>query len=505
MGVPGVSITRAQFATNSGVPSPTGILAIVAPAPQGAQNVAMGFANDGLILEEFGQSPLTEDCSYVLQVVGNPVVAIRPTTATAAAYSAVAHTGMTGSCIPTAGAAVPVDSYPVTVTFTSAATVGSAGSVNWTYSLDDVNTSAVQTTTVTTAPVTLTIPNFPNGASPGVSFSLAAGTINVGDTFSCQTTHALTTDSDLSTSFTALHNYSAPYEAVYFDHVATSNTVAEVDTFLAGEEKVGKAKLAFVNARFLEQGTETTSAFVTAMTTLANGSTRSIRLSLSADGGDITSTLTGLTLPRQTALAVAARSMSIPLGVSPAFVDDGPLTGVVILDSNGNPAFYNEELVGGSLDDLGFTTLRTLFGQQTFVNEGLIFSIAGSDYVFIQHARVSNRAFELCFQALTRILNGGFGKMPPDPTTGAIYIAPSDAARIESGVNLYLNSGPLKNQAQAIRFQLSRTDDIGFEQRKHDHGPTQHGGARLRERAQGRPVLPTKRFGLGLRKQKSWQ
>jgi hypothetical protein len=460
--IPAVTIQKLQYQTGAIGPSPLGVLAIIAPAGSGPFNTPSAYTVDSQAMATYGPSPLVEETSYTLAVSGNPVIPIRPTTATAALYSAVSKTG-TGTSVVTAGAAVPADNYQVLVTIVTGGTIGVAG-ITYTYSLDGGNSvSAVQA--LGTANV-LTIPNFAAGGSPGVSFALGAGTFVAGDFFRCNTSTAGMTDADLATSLEALRVSALPWEGVLIDQGPTgtgmaTTTTGLVDTWLAGLEKVGKFRFAVLNTRMKTQPSETEAAFLTAMTTLTTAAAPSIREVVGTDGGALTSTLTGLTLPRPTSLAIAADAMSIPIGQDPAFVGAGALQGYTIVDGNGNPFFHNEELYQ-NLDALQLSTLRSVNGQganAVFITNARVFAQIGSDYVFLPHIRTMNRGCELAYQLLTTQLGKGVGKKPKDPTTGGVYILESDAAVIENLVNGALAT-PLKGQVSSFLFSLSRTDDI---------------------------------------------
>jgi len=465
--LPSVSITKVDFATGSVAPSPVGVLAIIAPASSGPQNVATSYTQDTQAWNDFGPSSLVGLASYVMQESGNPVVVIRPLTSTAATYGTIDVTGMTGTSVPTAGAAVPADNYDVIVTVVAGGTIGAAG-LTYTYSLDGGNsTSGVQALPTGGAPITLTLPNFTRGGSPGVSFSLAAGTWIAGDFFRVLTLHAQQTSADLTTALEALRVTTIPWEAVLIDQDAATGAAALLDTWLAGLEKVGKFKMAFLNTRLKNQphvpGTsgavETETAYATAMGTLAAGSAPSIRVAFSTDGGEIQSTLTGLSMTRPSSLFVAARSMGIAIGIEPAYVALGPLGGVTITDDIGNPAYHNEEIYQ-NLDQLQLTTLRSVNGQSgAYVTNGRIFSTVGSDYVLIPHVRTMNRSCEIAYQILTKSLSKGIGKKQKDPVTGLVYILEADALAIEGQVNAAVRP-QLQNQVQQYAFTLSRTDDL---------------------------------------------
>lgn len=458
MSVPSVTIRRGAAQTGSVGPSNIGILAIIAPAPQGPQNQAFQYTDDDTVAATYGGGTLTEDSSYALNNSQHPIVAIRPTTSVAAAYSAVTKTG-TGTFTPTAGSTAPVDNYAATVSFNTGGTIGAAG-ITYSYSLDGLETVGPFALPTGSAPITLTIPNLSDGTSSGVSFSLAAGSVVAGDFFSCTTTAPKTLNSDLTAALEAVRITSLPWEALLIDQDVVTGTVAVVDAFLSGLESVGKFRLAFLNTRLKNQiAGETETAFATAMTAVVAASTPSIRCSVGTDGGNVTSTRTGLTLPRTAALVTAARSMSIPLGTEPAYVALGPLGDISITDGTGHPLFHDEMLYP-NLDQLLLTTLRSVPGQTgVFVTNGRIFSTVGSDYVLIPQARTMNQACELTYATLTKQLSLGVGKKPIDPVTNKVYILERDALKLEGLVNAAI-SVPLQGQVAGFSFDLSRNDDI---------------------------------------------
>jgi hypothetical protein len=467
MSVPSITIKKADFQTGTVAPSPVGVLAIIAPAGAGAFNTPISYASDAQAMADFSPGPLVEDASYVLNNGGgSPVVLCRPTTATAAAYGTIDVSKLTGSLVPTAGSGVPNDRYDVIITFPIAGTAGGAG-LTWTYSLDGGNsTSGPQVLPTGAGPILIAVPNFPAGGSPGVSFSLTAGTVNAGDYFRVITSPAKMTDTDLATSLEAMRTTTLPWEGVLIEEEAGTATTGLVDTWLSGIEKVGKFRFALLNTRFKNQlhlgsGTaETETAYATAMTTLASASTPTIRLCLGTDGALVPSTLTGLLQARYTSLFLAGRAMAIQTGVDPAFIDLGPLPGARIVDNNNGPLFHNEEL-SPNLDQLLLTALRSVANDSkgAFINNANVFSTVGSDYVYLQHIRVMNRACEIAFAILQRQLGRGIGKKRPDPVTGGIYIKESDALVIEGLVNAQVKS-QLQGQVEDVQFQLARNDDL---------------------------------------------
>jgi hypothetical protein len=215
---------------------------------------------------------------------------------------------------------------------------------------------------------------------------------------------------------------------------------------------------------------ESEGAFATAMQTLTQ-SDASTRLCVGTDAADYTSTLTGISQPRPTALFLAARAMLIPVGEDPAFVGRGNLPGASLADNRGNPRWHDEDLYP-NLDQLRLVTLRSFApGGPTgiYVTNANVLSPSGSDFVWLQHVRVMNLACSIAWKILNTQLSLGVGKQTPDPTTGAIYIQPKDAQRINGLVNAAFAS-PLKGQLSAISFALAQDDDLSSNSSSTVHG-----------------------------------
>lgn len=453
--LPSVTVSKVANNVGSAPASNVGMLAVVASSQQGPTNLPSVFARTDQALTTFGYGPLVEGGAYVIDVANMPFVGVRPTTAQAATYGTVTHTGVIGSSIPTAGGTAPLEHYDVIVIVVVGGTIGVAG-ITYTYSLDGgTTTSGVQSLGTAT---TLTIPN------SGVSFALAAGTLLAGDTWSCFTERALATDSDLPASFTALQNTRIAWEGAFIDCVFDSSTVGLVDTWLTGLEAVGQYKFAILNTRFKTEPqptAESEAAYAAAMTTLT-ASSASIQIAVGADGGHVSSPITGLSLKRPTGLLLGAKAMSITIGTDAAYVATGPLPGVQISDGSGNPLDHDENIFP-DLDGLRLATLRSFAAggpEGVYITNPNVIQPNGDDFPYLQLVRVMNRACTIAWSVLTTQLSRGVNKNPkPDPNTGEVYIFEPDAAAIESLVNGPVRQA-LKGEVSAVSFSLSRTDDL---------------------------------------------
>lgn len=443
--LPRVKVQKVNGGTGVVRPSEDGVLAVIAPAQAGTQNMPVGYTRGTQAQTDFGNSPLAECIAYVTDETENPVLAIRPTCSTAASYGSITTTGA-GSSTITAGTTAPDDDYPALVVFTVGGTIGDVG-ILYTTSLDGGETTSAVTALGTAN--TLTIP------SSGVSFALGAGTILANETVSVQCTGARSTNSDLVTALEALRVTQQAWEAVLIYGDATSTTVSTVDTWLTSLQAMGMFRSAVLGARLKEAG-ESEATYATAMQT-AFGSAVSDQLLVCADGALQPQPLTGLSLPRSAALFVAARGMSIDIATDPAYVDLGPIDGVQLDDDNGNPVFHDEQIYPG-LDDQRLTTLRSFPGNDgVYITNANILHSSGSDYTFWQYVRVMNNACEDAFQLLTKKLSLGV------QIDNNGHITETSAQGLESYVQEvleknYLTISPAR--VSAIQFTVSRDDDL---------------------------------------------
>lgn len=456
--IPSVRFTKSDGNTGVVKPSSTGILAIIAASAIGIANQPGTFAREADVFAAKGLGPLIEYASYYMGNAGKPVLLITPTCTTAATYSAVDVTGVTGTSVVTAGASAPLDEYDVIVTIVHGGTIGVTG-ITYKYSLDGgVTTSPLQS--LGTA-VTMTLNAPVVNVTSGVGFALAAGTFIAGDVWKCTTTRAQMTNGDLITALEALRVSRLPWDAVLVDGDFSSSNLTTLDTWLTNLESKGVFKTGYMNTRMKHlpaPSGETEAAYATAMGTLT-ASSSSIRIDVGCDGGDLPSLITGLVQRRPVSLAVSTRKVSTPVGVDPAQKDLGPVPGFQISDTNGNPKWHDEANYPG-LDDLRLTTFRSFEDDAgVFINNARLLSPSNSDYVYDQHAFCMNAACTLAFQGLKKELSKGVRKQDPDPITNAIYILEDDAAAIEATVNPPIEAA-LKGQVNATRFILSRTDDF---------------------------------------------
>lgn len=449
--VPNVKVNKTDGNTAVVSPSSKGICAIIAPCSSGTANQASAHTKESLAVAEFGNGILTEGAAYMLSVTGNPVVLVRATASTAGTYNgSVTHTGA-GTSVATATVGAPYDDFEIVVKFLTGGTIGVAG-ITYQVSLDNGKTYG--------AVLSLGTANTIAPAGTGATLSLAAGTILAGQTEAFKTTGPRLTAGDITTALEALRVSSQPWEMVLIlGHDATATTITNVDAWLSGLETSGKFRGFLMNTAM--KGSTAEATFATAQST-AYGASATIRGGICADGGELPSLIpgrAGYVIGRPAALAVMARLMKISYGTDAAYVNDGVVPGFKLPDAKGNPNFHDENLFP-TLSDLRLTALRTFDRRAgTYINDPLVLSPSGSDYVYLQHVRVMNRACEIAYDILTGELSRGVLTNPKPGPTGQIYIAEEAAQEIDDLVSMGLNE--LRSEVTAIDLVLSRTDDIG--------------------------------------------
>jgi Protein of unknown function (DUF2586) len=454
--LPSVGITKLDGQTGVVRPSATGVLAILAASSAGPLLTPITYVKPDLVAADFVSGPLPELATYHMPNSGKPIVAVRVTPGTPGAYGTVTNAG-NGTAVPVAKAATtPSDSFDILITFVTGGALGTTG-ITYTYSFNGGPPSAVQA--LGTA-LEIAIPN------TGAAFTLgtAPQTILANQTLACSTTRPKLTTADLTGAngaFEALRVTSSPFEAVLVDGDADAAMVTAADTWVKTMNLAGKYPIVILTARPMT-AVETEAAYKTALQGIFSAST-SLDVVVCADEADLTSAIRGITQPRPVGLFVATRAMSVDRGVEPAYVALGPLPGARLADARGNPKNHDEAKYPG-LDDLRLTTLRSFEGLAgAFITNTRMLSPVGSDYVFLPHARVMNRAAEIAYQVLTQQLSVAVAKNPKPGPNGERYIDETVAQRIEGLVNVAIQR-ELAGQVSDIRFSMLRTDDISSNQ-----------------------------------------
>ena len=450
--IPSVKITKKDGQTNVVRPSSDGILAIIATSEKGPSSAAT-YLRDSIVYETYGDGPLAEGGAYDLATTGKPVVLCRAVPSTPGAYGSVAIARVgTSTSVPSAGGSDPLDDLDVEVTITAGGMRGTPG-IRYTYSLDGGETTSPETELG--AATSIVIPK------SGATIALAAGTLDAGDVITVTTTGPRLSNSDISNALAALRASAIPYELIeIMCSDADQTKVGTVDTWLAAREAEGMFKHAIMNSR-VKGPSEAESDYKTALQT-AFASTNSIRVTVAADQLYLPAPLRATSSRRPVSLAVAVRAAKIDISTDPAYVADGPVDSGSILNADGSRAFHDEASYPG-LDDLRLATLMMSNDEDgnpigPFITNAPTIAVSGSDFVYIQHARVMNRACALAWATLRKRLSEGVQKKNG-------FITEAEAQDIEGLVQAKLDAELTnKRRCSSVQFVLSRTDDLSSNQ-----------------------------------------
>lgn len=457
MGIPAVTVKKNLIGGSPALITTQGILAVIASASTGSALPPTMLTNQSLTQSQYGYGMVPECAVYDINASGQPVVALAVNCSIPGNYyqSTFVKNQATGSSsVVTTGNTAPYLHYDVNINIVTGGTVGAPG-ITYTWSVDGGDT--VSPVTALGTAMALVIPN------TGVSFALAAGTLTTGDNWTIYTSRPALNNADVAAALVTLGNTKLPWEGVLIDCQYGTGTVSLVDTWLSGREANGQFNFALLNTRYLKEPTptaESPSVYAAAITAQSNQDA-SDRLCLCADGGHMTSLITGFTTKFPTSLALAGKAMSVTpnIGIDPAYVGLGPVTGFQI-SSNGNPNDWDEFLYQ-SLDAQRITTLRTFATggpTGTFITDANVLISTGSSVFWLQLLRVLNKACSIAWQIMNTQLSKGVETVY-NATTGAVNIKPAAAMSIEGLVNPSLQSG-LNGQCTASQFSMNRDDNI---------------------------------------------
>ena len=452
---PAVTIVELDGALGILPPSAGALLALVGVSSKGPQNAPATYARIKDIVADFGSGPLVEAAAHYLERYGRPGVLVRTGQTTVGSATAIVVTGVTGTSVVTRDVAVvPIDDYEFRFKVIAGGTIGTTG-ITFQWSLDDGRTwsavTALGTANTWTAPADA---NPAGSAAPGIKINFAAGTLLAGDFVTFRTSAPQWNSTEIGDAIDALAKSVLTWELVQIVGALDGALFDQVESKVTAMVPAGKYHGWIGHTRMPTIG-ETESAYKTALDGIfASKATKHGQVC--AGACKLVSSVSGRKYKRPISFAVAARQASQSEEINAADVNLGPLTGVSIRDSNGNPDEHDESANPG-LDDSRFCTLRTWEGiQGVYVNRPILLSPTGSDFALLAHRRVLNLAHAALRAYFQRRLNKS---VRVDPATG--FIREADAVEIEHGARAALTSVLLaKPKASGISFTLSRTDNL---------------------------------------------
>lgn len=420
------------------------VLAIIAPAKAGTVNQPTVIASRTAAIAAFTEGLLVELAAYHLSAAKKHVVAVRCTAANGT-YGTIA-TANPGTSVATASStSFPTDDVDAVVRVINPGTIGTAG-ITYQYSMDGgTNWSA----TIALGTATKFV------LEKGVEINMAAGTVLATTVISLRGLAGVPTAQNITDALESLRTTGLFFDGVYVATPATSLIVTQLDTWIQGQEAVNRYLYGLLNFRRRTEA-ESYATYLAAFNTAFASSVTS-RVLIGLDVLDLQSSIDERRYARPVIAALGARVCSVDLSVDASAFALGSIPSGSITDANNQPKYWDDYLQGGTGDDAKAVCVRSWPGEAgvRFSNPR-IFSAPGSDYVFLQHLRVINRASKVAYEKLRARLSSD---VLTNATTG--YILEVDAKEIEGDVQSALETELLDNRrCSAVTFTLSRTDNL---------------------------------------------
>ena len=418
-------------------PPAESIHAKVGVAQSGPVNTIVPVTTLQQVRDVFGRGPLAEALALSLAIGGGPIYAVRGNASQAGTVTQ-AGVSKTGSGNVTVTGS-PNDAYELTVRITRS---GDTGSATFQYTLDGGDTwspdVAVPSSGTYALPDTGLVLNFADG-SPSPSFA-------AGDEYRFVTTAPAMTLTDLVAALDALLADPREWAWVHVVGTATPTVAAAVATKMAEAEQSYRFAFAVLEARRPAQN-ETHAQWMAALASEWQGFA-DLRVGVVAGYAEVVSPLTGRVHFRSVAWPYVGRLQAIPVHEHPGRVARGPLPGIVVLQ-------HDEQMAPG-LDQVGFTTVRTIIGRRGFwVTNGRIKTPQGSDFQYVENRRVMDLACRIARDAALRFLNESVR------VDAEGNILEADAQRIERYVQGVLEAGLVNpGHASGVSVTIDRASNI---------------------------------------------
>jgi hypothetical protein len=366
-------------------PSGEGQRVVVGVSSQGPVNQVLALSDLAAVPGVLGTGPLARAVADQLAYGGGQVYAVRAQADIAGSVSADSANPSSPAVTVTGS---PLDAYEIVVRIVKE---GALGTATFTYSLDGGDTTSQEIATA----ATYTLPG------TGLTLNFATGTYAAGATYRFRATAPQASVSSVQAAVRAALNTNLQYEYIQVAQptgpamwAALGALADEAEAnfryifFLTETVPPGQDPDAWVNARLSEKA-----------------SFSHKRVMIVAAWGEVVDTLTGRLEVQSLASRVGARISSQRVHVSPAWVQLGPLSGVVQVAPFVDTPFGKQSLFNNAhalaLDQAGFTTVYRLIGRDGwFLVDGRTAAAPTSDYKLVQNRRVMDKATYQVRQAL---------------------------------------------------------------------------------------------------------
>lgn len=377
-------------------PGGDGQRVVVGVASLAPDNVVLGISDLSEIPTKLGVGPLARAVADQLAYGGGQV------------YAVGANDDVAGTSIPDVGNPLnpvvtltgsPLDTYELIVKITKA---GAIGTSIFTYSLDGGDTVSLEIATV----ANYVIPG------TGLTLNFAVGVYVLNDVYNFITTAPRASVSSAQAAIRAALNSNLLYEYIQLAQPADAAMWAALDALATEAENT--FRYIFFLCETVAPGSDP-DAWVTARLA-EKASFSSKRVMIVAAYAEVVDTLSGRLEIQSLASRIGARISSNPVHIKTAWVQQGPLSGLVVAAPFTTTAFGKSSKFNNAhalaLEQAGFTTIYTLVGRDGwFVVEDRMAATPTSDYKITPNRRVMDKATTQVRQALLDFVQQGI-----DPT-----------------------------------------------------------------------------------------
>lgn len=383
--------------------------AVAGTCSSGTNNAVYSFGagNVQLVKDTLGTGELAEAVALIVGA-GAPCMAVKVAQSAAGSAGAVTPVGTGTSVMTITG--TPNDRYELIVKIIKGAAAVNTGVGTFQYSLDGGRTYSN----------TISLPIATTYAVPdtGLTLNFAAGTLVANDTYSSTCTGPIYTSTQLNTAIDALLADPRTWFALLATGVPADATAMQ-GIFAALESKMTTALASFRFAGAMMQAFDDTDAAInTAGVGLAG-----LRTGIGVGFERMVSPISGAQYKRPQAWSIMKRLAQIPPSESAGKVATGTIGGEVV-------SLLRDEQVTPGMDDLGYSTLRTIVGLPGFyATNARIKANPVSDYQYFELRRVMDIACAAARVGFLRYLND---TVLVNKSTG--FILESEAKRIDAFV-----------------------------------------------------------------------
>jgi hypothetical protein len=436
MAVQGISFTILDNGLGLAPVGQGNTVAVIGVSSIGTPYQPLSSPQPGPFVTTFGYGPGPELAAKVAHDTGNNVIFVKAATITNGTTSAVVATrvGTPSTSVMTI-TGNPFDSYYLLVTVAATpggtvATVGVTG-IQLNVSLDAGRTiyAVANLLTATTYAI----------ANTGMTLNFAAGTLNVGDTFSSTCTEPKWSDATAVSAMQSL--VTIPTQPV--DIMVVGDT-ANVDA-TAFDSEMNTLFLAkrfcrlLTNARDAVWGgtsTETEVAWMNAIQTdIASFTSINGRTHIGAGHYNFISPISQTQFRRPLLFGAAVRDSAVAIQVDLGRVSDGAIP--LFLPATPDGYIYHDESQLSGLDAARFMSMWSLAGfPGLYIKNPNSMATPGSDFKWLQYGHVVDAASVIAYLYFTKQLSSG---VRVDSKTG--FILPADQAALQQGCNRRLLNG----------------------------------------------------------------